>query len=193
MLISDYRRLGPVDLPHKGRSLRMHPFDLGAVKLPRDYEDYLRPVSYVCRVAGATEGTAYLTVDEKTVEAGAAHRKPGPHVDGCWMPSSSVWDHMVRPSWNHKCNLIPGRMPIIVAASVAGCIAWRGKFKGEPKADGDLSHIADQLTDGEILPANVAYILSPDCVHESMKFTEKTTRTFMRIALPVGFPWEGTK
>lgn len=91
--------------------------------------------------------------------------------------------------WNHYCNDVGltavGRMPVIVAASVSGCRAWRGQFHGRPAADGDLSHIADQLGIGEVLPPNVGYLLSADCVHESMIFDEPTQRTFLRIALPV--------
>jgi hypothetical protein len=53
------------------------------------------------------------------------------------------------------------------------------------KEDGDLSHLV--LGEGEILPANVGYLLSPDCVHESMILGADTKRTFLRIALPVDF------
>lgn len=76
---------------------------------------------------------------------------------------------------------------MIVAASVPGCRAWRGIFNGRPAKDGDLSHISDQLGDGEVLPANVGYLLSPDCIHESMTFDQRVARTFIRIALPVSF------
>lgn len=73
----------------------------------------------------------------------------------------------------------------IVASSVPGCRAWRGQFDGEPKADGDLSHL--ELGEGEVLPANVGYLLSPDCVHESMIQARNVCRTFLRIALSVEF------
>ena len=78
-------------------------------------------------------------------------------------------------------------MAVIVAASVPGCRAWKGVFTGRPAKDGDLSHIADQLGAGDVLPAHVGYLLSPDCVHESMTFDQQTLRSFIRIALPVAF------
>jgi len=78
-------------------------------------------------------------------------------------------------------------MAVIVVASAVGCRAWRGVFDGRPAPDGDLSHIADQLGNGEILPANTGYLLSPDCVHESMILENPTQRTLLRIALPVEF------
>jgi hypothetical protein len=76
-------------------------------------------------------------------------------------------------------------MAVIVAASAPGCRVWRGRFDGEPANDGDLTHIADQLDDGYVLPANEGFLLAPDCVHESMIFARDTQRTFLRIALPV--------
>ena len=55
----------------------------------------------------------------------------------------------------------------------------------DKRLDGDLSHLT--LDDGEIVPAGVGYLLSPDCVHESMIQAAPTQRTFLRIALPVDF------
>jgi hypothetical protein len=194
MLNSDYRPLGQVELPYAGRQMYMHRFDLKAPVMAEGYEDYLEPVAALCEAAGARQGLAFLTVDEKIVAAGASQRRPGPHVDGCF--TGPKWDHPEEPTpngpgWLHHCNLIPGRgvqrMSVIVAASVPGCRAWRGVFDGEPNSVGDLSHIQDQLGAGEVLPANVGYLLSPDCVHESMIFDRETPRTFLRIALPLEF------
>lgn len=78
-------------------------------------------------------------------------------------------------------------MAVIVAASYPGCRAWRGQFDARPAADGDLSYIHGQLGEGEVLPAGVGYLLSPDCVHESMVFDRPTQRSFLRVALPVNF------
>jgi hypothetical protein len=151
------------------------------------FEDYLEPVVALCRSAGATSGLAHMTVDEKVVVAGMSQRRPKPHVDGCFIPTEMRWGG----GWNHYCNNIANgtykRMPIIVAASVAGCRAWKGEFDAAPDGAGDLSHISGQLGEGVILPANVGFLLSADCVHESMLFDTDTQRTFLRIALPVDF------
>jgi hypothetical protein len=187
MLNSDYWALCAVSLPYAGRQKYMHTFDLAAPVMAAGFEDYLEPVVALCRAAGATHGEAHMTVDEKIVAAGMSQRRPRPHVDGCFIPSLHRWGGG-GGGWLHYCNDVGssavGRMPVIVAASVSGCRAWRGKFDGRPAADGDLSHIADQLGDGEVLPPNVGYLLSPDCVHESMIFDRPTQRTFLRIALP---------
>lgn len=110
------------------------------------------------------------------------------------MPSLGKWGGGQGPAWNHYCNNIESsepykRMPIIVAASVIGCKVWKGVFVGEPKNDGDLSHL--NLGKGEEIPANTGFLLSPDCIHESMIFDKDTIRTFLRIALPTNFNFWG--
>jgi len=191
MLNSDYRKLCEVSLPFQARQKYMHTFDLAHPIMAEGFEDYLEPVVSLCKAAGAVKGLAHMTVDEKIIAAGMSQRRPKPHVDGCFVPSLRSWSHDGGGGWLHHCNDIGtkeiGRMPVIVVSSVAGCRAWRGVFDGQPKSDGDLSHIADQLGDGAVLPENTGFLLSPDCVHESMIFNQETRRTFLRIALPVDF------
>jgi hypothetical protein len=185
MLHSTYRQLCPVALPYAGRQKYMHSFDLAAPIMAAGFEDYLEPVVALCRAAGASSGIAHMTVDEKVVGAGMSQRRPRPHVDGCFMPAKKTWGHPA-PGWAHYCNNLPvARMSVIVAASVTGCRAWQGEFDAEPRNDGDLSHIADRLGAGELLPANMGYWLSPDCIHESIIFDQPVQRAFLRIALPV--------
>jgi hypothetical protein len=188
MLNSNYRRLCEVELPYQNRQKYMHTFDLANPVMAKGFEDYLLPVTRLCKAAGALAGIAHMTVDEKLVLAGKSQRKPKPHVDGCFIPLQNSWGHS---GWAHGCNHVEtekiGRMPVIVAASVAGCRAWRGLFDAEPTNVGDLSHILDQLGPGELLPANVGYLLSPDGIHESLIFDHDTKRSFLRIALPVDF------
>jgi hypothetical protein len=178
MLRSYYRPLCGVTLPYAARQFYMHAFELANPVMPEGFEDYADPVRALVDAAGVKHGTAYLTVDEKVVKAGRSQRKPGPHVDGCFVPSQGRWGH---GGWN---PLVKARMPIIVASSVTGCRAWTGDFDGMPTAEGDVSHLP--LGTGEVLPANVGYLLSPDCIHESMVYGVDTQRTFLRIALPVG-------
>ena len=183
MLNSFFRPLVPVALPYQGRQHYMHGFDLSAPVMLEGFEDYREPVMALCEAAGATTGTAYMTVDEKIVPAGMSQRKPGPHVDGCFMPHMNRWGG---GGWNHFCNNVPfARMPVIVASDVAACRAWEGMFDAVPTEDGDLSHL--DLDEGVLVPANVGYLLSPDCVHESLRMSEPTRRTFLRIALPTDY------
>lgn len=189
MLKSFYRQLCEVALPYAGRQRYMHGFDLSNPTMAEGFEDYLEPVKALCRAAGAVIGKAFMTVDEKIVPSGMSQRRPGPHVDGQFLAHKQMWGHApTGPGWNHSCNGVPlARMPVIVASSAVGCRAWRGDFDAQPDAGGDLSHIADVLGEGQVLPANVGYLLSPDCVHESMIMEKNTERSFLRIALPVTF------
>lgn len=191
-LRSSYKQLAPVTFPiYAGRQKRYHAFDLSQPSMPEGFEDYLTLVKTLVESAGANTGTAYLTVDEKVILSGMSQRRPKPHVDGCFrqIGDRMDWGGGGGGGWLHYCNDVGaspiGRMAVIVAASVAGCRAWKGIFQGRPAKDGDLSHIADQLGNGEVLPANIGYLLSPDCVHESMLFDQATARSFIRIALPV--------
>jgi hypothetical protein len=192
MLHSNYQRLCEVQLPYKGRQFYMHAFNLSSPEMPLGFEDYLEPVKALVNAAGIKEGIAYMTVDEKVVKAGYSQRRPKPHVDGVFMPKKLHRNGKTLGDWGgggwlHVCNDIGvgpiRRMPVIVAASAVGCRVWRGEFDAVPADDGDLSHL--ELDSGEVVPAGVGYLLSPDCVHESMLQTHDTQRTFLRIALPV--------
>jgi hypothetical protein len=186
-LESNYRQLARIDFPeYKGRQIYMHSFNTGRPNMPEGFEDYLEPVMRLVSSAGLGAIDVHVTIDEKVVSPGMSQRRPGPHVDGCF--TGSAWGHGGGGGggrWNHNCNEIPAlkRMAIIVAASVSGCKAWAGTFFGDPQNDGDCSHIVSG--EGEVLPANVGYLLSPDCIHESMVFPETTQRQFLRIAFAV--------
>ena len=188
ILQSSYHDLGQVVLPEwQGRQRYMYTFDPSNPVMEGWFEDYHDAVVELCKSANITATEAHMTVDEKIVLPDMSQRRPGAHVDGRFMPEQNRWGHGDPPpgggGWAHYCNRIPmDRMSVIVASSVPGCIVYEGKFDGEPKNDGDLEHIRDQLGEGKLLPANHGFILSPDCVHESMIFSEPTKRTFLRIA-----------
>jgi hypothetical protein len=91
MLNSDYRRLCDVALPFGNRQRYMHSFDLSSPVMAEGFDDYLESVVALCKAAGATRGTAHMTVDEKIVAAGMSQRRPKPHVDGCFMPQAMRW------------------------------------------------------------------------------------------------------
>ena len=193
MLDSNYQDLGPVRLPvWQGRQRYMVSFDPLNMERPLadvGFSDY-RPVVEQLLVAAEVETeVVHMTVDEGIVEAGQSQRRPGPHVDGRFLPeegkfSQGRWGHEGdEPRWAHYCNRIPmDRMSVIVAANPAGCMVWEGLFDGSPKEDGDLSHLRGQLGSGVLLSAQRGYLLSPDCVHESVQFANTTQRTFLRLA-----------
>ena len=185
VLQSTYRPLDLITLPEwQGRQKYMHIFDPAVPVMADGFEDYLDVATQLCQAAGVAS-LAHMTVDEKIVQPGMSQRRPRAHVDGCFMAESHRWRHPgPQPgAWAHYCNQLPvNRMAIIVAASVSGCTAYEGTFYGDPASDGDMEHNRDQLPEGVLLPANQGFLLSPDCVHESMIFDQSTQRTFLRIA-----------
>ena len=183
-LRSSYVDLGSVTLPpYRGRQRYMHSFDTDAYTMEDGFEDYGAPVRHLCEAAGYV-GVVHMTVDEKVVDVGMSQRRPGAHVDGRFLPDAGIWGHDPGPVWAHYCNHVPmDRMSIIVASSVPGCRVYPGEFVGHPQSDGDLEHIRDQLGEGELLDAGRGYWLSPDCVHESLRFDVPTKRIFLRLAL----------
>ncbi len=199
MLISLYKHVGSIDFPeYKGLQIYMHEFDPNNPTMPEGCEDYISVISDMCTMA-KIDKPVFVTIDEKIVKAGESQRRPDPHVDGCFMPQMGNWGHggwshdggggswSHGGGWKHGCNALPfSRMPVIVASTVSGCKAWKGEFDAEPKNNGDLSHIAEILGEGELLLPNEAYMLSPDCIHESLVFEKDTKRQFVRLALPVG-------
>ena len=189
MLESCCEELGSVVIPvNQGRQKYMHTFDTDTYRMAEGFEDYEPVVRALLHDAGF-QGVAHMTVDEKVVMPGMSQRRPGAHVDGRFMAEAQNWSHPPGPGplWAHYCNRVPvDRMSVIVASDVPGCIVYEGKFDGFPKNDGDLEHIREQLGDGKLLPANVGFRLSPDCVHESMIFQESTARVFLRVALEKG-------
>ena len=184
-LNSDYKQLSGFEFPeYQARQAYMVSFDAQDCRLPYEYCDYNPIIEALLRDAGIDSGEIHMTIDEKIVQPGMSQRKPGPHVDGKFHKQRMAWGHNPGPAWAHFCNNLPvDRMPVIVAASVEGCRVWKGEFHATPSPCGDLSHM--DLPEGEILEANRGYLLSPDCIHESMVFEKPTQRQFIRLALPV--------
>lgn len=184
-LNSNFKDLGAVTLPPwggdgvkvpyfwTGRNLHMFGFDPGDPILDEFFLDYTSLVIDLCHAGGVETERAWLTIDEREVQANTSQRRGGAHVDGRYVEAMLKWQ---QPSWNHE-----GGMSLITASSVAGCRAYEGVFEGEPKSDGDLEHIRDQLGEGVVLAPNRAFLLSPDCVHESMPLPQTVKRSFMRI------------
>jgi hypothetical protein len=78
---------------------------------------------------------------------------------------------------------------MLVAASVEGCRGFAQSFDGQPGANGDCSHLADQcLAPMSMLP-NRVYWCSPLAVHESTAMDRHTRRQFVRLSMPSNAPW----
>ena len=186
MLKSSYQDLGAIRLPDwEGRRLRMHPVHREFIQVPDGFENFADVVSALCERADIP-GEAFLTIDEKIVQPSTSHRNPGAHVDGAWIPEAvnwcgggGGWCYAGIDSEDEHEHV--SRMSAIVAASVPGCIVYPGEFEGEPRDKGIVEHLRDQFGEGELLPANRGFLLSPDTAHESKVFDQTTQRTFLRL------------
>lgn len=181
-LISKSKYIGNIKFPkYNGRQHYMATTQGNSPSLPKHIREYEPIVKSLCERIGY-KGVVHITVDEKQLLAGETQRKPHPHIDGRFMrdaEGNEGWGS----GWNHYCNEIPfERMSIAVASSVSRCKVFHGEFVGQPKSQGDCSHLSDQLGDGIIIPKNQWHLLSPDCVHESLPMEVDCKRSFIRVA-----------
>jgi hypothetical protein len=181
ILHSDSKFIKPIKFPaFLGRQHYMATTNAMNVDLPEQISVYNSEVQTLCNSIGY-KGIIHVTIDEKFVEAGKTQRKPDIHVDGRFMGAD--WSHEGGGGWNHTCNELPiPRMAVAVASSLSRCKVYNGVFEATPSIQGDLSHIRDQVGDGLLVPANEWYLLSPDCVHESLPFEVDAERSFIRVA-----------
>lgn len=180
ILHSESKFIKPIVFPeYKGRQHYMATTSGVSVELPDHISEYNKEVQELCDALNY-KGLIHVTIDEKVVKKGASQRKPELHVDGRF--TGSMWGHP-SPAWNHFCNEVPiPRMSVAVASTLARCKVYTGTFEGVPSIQGDLSHIRNQVGEGQLVPANEWHLLSPDCVHESLPFESDAERSFIRVA-----------
>jgi hypothetical protein len=185
--ISTFREAGEITFPLTPCPCRIQ---LMPIRMhdPSSLPDYLscwRDVySQLCRLVSSVDGVGYLTIDQKWVEQGEYHRRPGLHVDGM-----AIWG--AGGSW--------GGRGMLVASDTVGCAAWKQEFQGQPMAgtdagdpnEGNCDHLRRQCREDckYILRANKAYWCDAMCVHESLPITKSGYRTFVRLSLPSNGQW----
>lgn len=180
---SEVEDLGPVALPaFTGTRWMMMPFRMwdvqGTIPAPWWWDTIARLVE----LSGVSNGVGYITIDEARVEMGETHRRPGLHVDGVG-PDGRIG------GWGGGGGYAASGM--LVLASHAGCVAWRGEFDGWPGPNGDCDHLEPQVDDRDAIPLlrGRAYRLSPTTLHKSTMFHRPVQRQFVRLSLPSDAPW----
>ena len=138
---------------------------------------------------GRPVGVGYITIDQKVVEAGLTHRRPGVHVDG---GASSGWGGgYPGGSWGGRSKprgfggSTFGANGFVLAASHHACDAWDEQATGVGD-DGQCdvpSSARIQLSGGR------AFWLAPDAPHEPLPLTHRTKRTVLRLSAPNNSPW----
>lgn len=184
MFKSEFSEVGRLVLPNfSGTRVMMLPVLLSEPEsLPDDIQHYRAQYNALCCLAPCKSGVAYLTIDEKRVEAGSTHRRAGLHVDGIG-PKGYVYG-----GWGGGGGGWGGNGMLTVANPV-GCRAWNQNFDGYPGEEGDCEHLRPQLSESVTFKANVVYQLSGLCVHESIPQSEAVDRQFVRLSMPSNSPW----
>jgi len=189
---SSVTALGYVFFPgHTGERVYMRAFRKKD-GLPADLIRWQTTVDMMLRKVD-TDGPIYLMVDQAYVCAGEHQRRPGLHVDGWWNPDNG---HGI-PSWGqpepspapaHGMNR--GRTEgIILATNVLGCVAYEGDYDGEPKPDGDCSHLGTRhLKRTPLTPFVVWAGDAVQMLHETIPMPTAVSRTVVRLNVPGWLP-----
>ena len=183
---SEFHDVGECALPKfTGLRVMMMPFHIGhPSSLPCALDGYKPVVERLYDLWPKHGGdVGYLTVDERRVPAGHAHRRPGLHVDGVYGNSVGSWAPSPPGPWGSQTG------GMLTVASNVGCRAWRGSFNGEIGADGDCGQLSSQLGEATEFKANRVYWVGGFCIHESIPLAVETERQFVRVSMPSEAPW----
>lgn len=179
-LESTVKQAGKVAFPpHTGERVYMVPFMKtdGEVLLPARLARWVPTVTAMLDGI-ETSARMYLMIDQSTVQAGATHRRPGPHIDGNWNPRGGG---EVAPEEFDDSELV------VLAADVAACVGYVGKY---PRVDfgpgGDCSKMDLSKLERVALKAGYAYVMTVATIHESVPVKRDCDRTLVRINVPKG-------
>lgn len=136
------------------------------------------------------DGPIYLMIDQSVVQAGAAQRRPGVHIDGYWIPGLQAhggggshagrWDSS--PTWKH-CSFDQPEA-LILASSITASRAFSGEYSGQPGDGGDFSHLDLTGLEERTLLAGRIYAGNVTMLHESLPVVTNCQRTLVRLSVP---------
>jgi len=175
-----FEEKGEVSLPqYSGVRVMMLPIVLGVMEsIPKSIENWKGNLSNLFSICGNKGKVGYITIDEKTVKAGEAHRRGGLHVDGVYRNGPGGWGGGL---W--------GSSGMLTVSNVEGCRAWSQEFKGSPGSEGECDHLSEQLGEPILFKKNTVYWCDGLCVHESIPMIKDTQRQFVRLSMPSSAPW----
>ena len=177
-LHSTIEQLAKVEFPpFTGERIYMVPFLKvgGEILLPKALTRWIPTVETMLRGI-STKSKMYLMVDQSEVKAGAAQRRPGPHIDGNWSESGGG---TVSPRDFDDTELV------ILASDVSACIAYLGSYpRVDFKSGGDCSAMDLSTMVKVRLEANYTYLGTVATIHESIPVDRDCQRTLVRINVP---------
>jgi len=211
---STFKELGYIRLPEFSETrVLLMPVVLGDMaSIPKFLDHYSDTIRALFDLQSYSGKTGYLTIDEREVKKGFTLRRPGLHVDGVYMQGAAIWGGggggaawggaKPKPKPDNPGGNVRQEPPglemgsgwgpgLLTISNPQGCRAWKKKFYGFPKGEGECDHLADQCDHGSstILAANTVYWMDPLCVHESLPMEATTKRQFVRLSLPSTGPW----
>jgi len=201
---SVFKAHGAVALPgFSGTRIMMMPVRLGDMStLPDTLGPYKDVIAALFSLQDYDGETGYITIDEKSILPGEAHRRAGKHVDGIYRSTAGSWGG--GGGWAGGGKPAPKKGPrpainpssahgtgMLTVSSHAGCKAWNQSFSGWPGDEGECEHLASQCREdaAKVFEAGCIYWADPLCVHESLLMTETVQRQFIRLSLPSTAPW----
>ena len=185
---------GTIRLPKPiGTRVIMMPFfihDLSTI--PVNLTKYLPTIVAMLKLApnhieAYKDTPAYLTIDERFVQAGTIQRNPGLHVDGMYQGTfAGPWSHTDPGSWGSVGN------GMLIVSNVSQSVAvYTGDFSGSPINDGDCEHLRGQLVGKKMILPKAGEVIWADGlnVHESLPMIASGVRQFIRISMPNDGVW----
>lgn len=162
-----------------------------------DYTEVIRNMMACVDIRGTER--FFVTIDEQHLQPGQTQRRGGAHIDGNWIEPIGArfnkdWVNHPElqadtlPRWEQPELITDGNNigGMLIAASEAASVAWKGIVDGTPNADGNCEHLRDQLTQLQVVPMlhNRVYLANSTCIHESLPVQRPVKRQLIRITLP---------
>lgn len=198
LMLSAVHEFASVEFPpFMGDDIYMKPFDLATPVVDKRWQGV---VETMLAFSPTRIGTAYLTVDERLIEPGKSHRRPGRHIDGNFLFD---WQGGGNGGWlvgengvyltpeQHQLQYCSPTGGLLIAATSPGCRVWAGEFEGEPAQGGDCRHIDVSQMEASVLKPNTVYWMNSTGIHESLAHETSVARGLIRITLPADAPLVG--
>lgn len=184
-----------------GERVYMQPFN-PSKGLPKELHRWQETVDEMLDQFGSVKinRDVYLMIDQSPVFAGHIHRRPGPHIDGYWMPVANDHGHM-SPVYTHgnpghnspsrDDHRNPGRHKgagkselILMASNITGAKAYIGKYEGEFSEGGAVEFDLSGMRQIEMC-SDVSWIGDVYTIHESIPHDVDGLRTLVRLNVPL--------
>eukprot|EP01129_Flabellula_baltica_P008194 TRINITY_DN3236_c0_g2_i1.p1 TRINITY_DN3236_c0_g2~~TRINITY_DN3236_c0_g2_i1.p1 ORF type:complete len:297 (-),score=44.93 TRINITY_DN3236_c0_g2_i1:12-902(-) len=185
----------------EGLYCNMMPFVVGSIdSLPTEYQRYYHLIRRLPFHPDEIGKVAYLTIDERVVEAGESHRRPGLHIESPGLISNGgehqFGDPVIWGEWGGG-EFIQDRPKggIYMGSTVPlSCRVWNVKLDKHKAGEdvgslGDIEHMRPYLGPCFFLKPNVIYWITDSTPHESMPLFSTQTRQFFRVVTPSISVW----